>query len=104
MFDAEIAATLLNRWDRNRALPESDSPLALLQEGKLYFKHGSGDVRAANPAADWRLSIEWLTFSDGSHALRVAVQNEQSGWSRWTATEPVQKCEMCASGEYADVA
>jgi len=104
MFDAEIAARLLNRWNRNRAQPERHSALAVLQEGNLHFKHGSGDVRAADPAADRRLSIEWLTFSDGSHALRVAVPNEQGDWSPWTATEPIAKHEMCASADNADVA
>jgi hypothetical protein len=104
MFDAEIAATLLNRWDRNRAQAESHSPLALLKEGKLCFKHGSGDVRDADPAADRRLSIEWLTFSDGSHALRVAVPNTPNGWSQWAATEPVKKHATHTSAEYADVA
>jgi hypothetical protein len=103
MFDAEVAATLLNRWNRDRAQPDRHSALVLLQEGNLHFKCGSGDVRAADSAADWRLSIEWLTFSDGSHALRVAVPNEQGGWSQWTATEPIETHEMCASGEYADV-
>src|ERR1700739_2884767 len=104
MFDAEIAATLLNRWNRNRAQPESHSPLVLLREGELDFQHGSGDVRATDPAADWRLSIEWLTFSDGSHALRVAAPNEPGGWSRWAAPEPIQKSEAGASEEYADAA
>jgi hypothetical protein len=104
MFDAEIAATLLNRWGSTRAQSASHAPLALLQEGKLDFKHGSGHVRAADPAADWRLSIEWLSFSDGSHALRIAGQNEQSGWSRWAAAEPIQPREMCTSDECADFA
>jgi hypothetical protein len=104
MFDAEIAATLLNRWGSTRAQSASHAPLALLQEGKLDFKHGSGHVRASDPAADWRLSIEWLSFSDGSHALRVAVPNEQGGWSRWAATERLQQQEMCPSDEYADIA
>jgi hypothetical protein len=104
MFDAEIAATLLNRWDRNRAQAESHSPLTLLHEGKLRFKHGSGDVRDADPSADQHLSIEWLTFSDGSHALRVAVPNEPSGWSQWAAAEPVKQHATHTSAEYADVA
>ena len=36
MFDAEIAATLQNRWHSNRAHPGEPSPLELLQEGKLH--------------------------------------------------------------------
>ena len=91
MFDAEIAARLLNRWNRNLGQPERHSALAVLQEGNLHFKHGGGEVRAAAPTADWGLSIEWLAFSDGSHALRVAAPNEQGGWSPWTAPEPIEK-------------
>ena len=89
MFDAEIAATLLNRWDRKRACPGDPSPLELLREGKLHFKHEGGDVHAEDTAADRRLRVECLTFVDGSRALRVTEANGQSGWTRWTAAEPV---------------
>jgi hypothetical protein len=93
MFDAEIAATLLNRWDRKRAYPGNQSALDLLQEGKLHFKHEGGDVRADDPVADRRLRVEWLTFADGSRALRITETDGQSGWSRWTAAEPICKCQ-----------
>jgi hypothetical protein len=89
MFDAEIAATLLNRWDRKRAHPGDQSSLDLLQEGKLHFRHEGGDVHAHGTDADWCLRVECLTFTDGSRALRVTDADGQSGWTRWTAAEPV---------------
>ncbi|MEX3985294.1 hypothetical protein AB4Y45_40805 [Paraburkholderia sp. EG287A] len=76
MFDAEIAATLLNRWDRKRAHPDDQSPLNLLQEGKLHFRRDVGDICTDARAADPCLRVECLTFADG-----------QSGWSRWAAAE-----------------
>jgi hypothetical protein len=89
MFDAEIAATLLNRWHRKRAHPGDPPPLELLREGKLHFRHEGGDVHANNIAADRRLRVECLTFADGSRALRVAEASGQTGWTRWTAADPV---------------
>jgi hypothetical protein len=88
MFDAEIAATLLNRWDRKRACHADQSPLALLQEGRLNFKHEGGDIHADDPAVGQRLRVECLTFADGSRALRITDADGQSDWSRWTAAEP----------------
>ncbi|BCG03983.1 hypothetical protein PPGU19_085510 (plasmid) [Paraburkholderia sp. PGU19] len=88
MFDAEIAATLLNRWDSKGAHPEYRSPLDLLQEGRLHFKRDAGDIQARDFATDGCLRIECLTFADGSRALRVADAKEQNAWSRWTAAEP----------------
>ncbi|MFL9912804.1 hypothetical protein [Paraburkholderia sp. RL17-337-BIB-A] len=43
MFDAEIAATLLNRWDRKRPCPAGQPSLELLREGKLHFRHEGGE-------------------------------------------------------------
>ncbi|MFL9966957.1 hypothetical protein PQR02_39715 [Paraburkholderia sediminicola] len=89
MFDAEIAATLLNRWERKPADPGDQPSLELLREGKLRFRHEGGAVHADDTAADRRLRVECLTFADGSRALRVAEASGQTGWTRWTAAEPV---------------
>ena len=89
MFDAQIAATLLNRWDAKRACPEEPPSLELLREGKLHFTHEGGEVRAIDTPADGRLCIECLTSADGSRALRFAEANEKSGWTTWIAAEPV---------------
>jgi hypothetical protein len=88
MFDAQIAATLLNRWDGKHACPDGQPPLELLREGKLQFNHEGGEVHANDAPADRRLRVECLTFADGSRALRVAAAGGQNGWTRWTAAEP----------------
>lgn len=103
MFDAEIAATLLNRWDRKRAYPGDQSPLDLLQEGKLHFRHEGGDIHSDDTAADRRLRVECLTFADGSRALRVTDAGEQNGWTRWTAAEPVSKREINPRIDHVDI-
>lgn len=103
MFDAEIAATLLNRWDRKYAYPGDRSSLDLLQEGKLHFRHEGGDVHAHGTDAGRRLRVECLTFTDGSRALRVTDADGQSGWTRWTAAEPVRTYSPPVSMEKADV-
>src|SRR5260370_35538871 len=103
MFDAEIAATLLNRWDRKRAYPGDQSPLDLLEEGKLRFWHEGGDVHAHGNEADRLLRVECLTFTDGSRALRVTDADGQSGWTRWTAAEPVSKRQTNQRTDHADI-
>ncbi|HEX2652648.1 MAG TPA: hypothetical protein VL598_05935 [Trinickia sp.] len=88
MFDAQIAATLLNRWDAGRACADGPPQLELLREGKLQFKHEGGEVHANDIPAERRLRVECLTFADGSCAIRVAAVGGQSGWTQWAATEP----------------
>jgi hypothetical protein len=102
MFDAEIAATLLNRWEFKRANPGDQSPLDLLREGKLHFKHEGGHIRTDDPAAERRLRVECLTFTDDSRALRVTDADGQGGWSRWTAAEPIRKSQMSACKDHVD--
>lgn len=102
MFDAEIAATLLNRWDVRHASTGDHPPLELLQEGKLHFKRGGGDIRTEGPAGDRRLRVDCLTFADGSRALRVA-EAEEHGWSRWTAAEPSRNSERSTRIEHAEI-
>jgi hypothetical protein len=94
MFDAQIAATLLNRWHGTRASQEEPPSLELLREGKLHFKHEGGEVQTNGTPADPRLLIECLTFADGSRALRVAEANGKSGWTQWTAAEPLSGREQ----------
>jgi hypothetical protein len=104
MLDAEIAATLLNRWDRKRACPGGQPPLELLREGRLHFRHEGGDVHADDTPADRRLRVECLTFTDGSRALRVTDADGQSGWTRWTAAEPVSKRQTNPRTDHVDIA
>ena len=42
MFDAEIAAKLLNRWTVRPPAAHCDSYLDLLREGNLHFTHQMG--------------------------------------------------------------
>jgi hypothetical protein len=104
MFDTEIAVTLLNRWDRKRAYLGDQSPLDLLEEGKLHFWHEGGDVHARGNEAVRRLRVECLTFTDGSRALRVTDADGQSGWARWTAAEPVSKRQTNPRTDHVDIA
>jgi hypothetical protein len=93
MFDAQIAATLLNRWDGTRASREEPASLDLLREGKLNFKHEGGEVQTNGTSANSRLLVECLTFADGSRALRVAEERGKNGWTQWTAAEPGSRPE-----------
>ena len=42
MFDAEVAATLLNRWASHTPTEECHAYLGLLREGNLHFTHKVG--------------------------------------------------------------
>ncbi|WP_175153700.1 hypothetical protein [Paraburkholderia ultramafica] len=52
MFDAEIAATLLNRWDEKLPTFCNYSSLGLLHEGKLTFHRHIGKLCADAVADD----------------------------------------------------
>jgi hypothetical protein len=86
MFDAEIAATLLNRWIRQSSTTELETFLDLLREGNLDFIHQSGHVKNAPEGGPF--SIESLVFVDGSRTLRVKAPDLAPHWTRWTALEP----------------
>ncbi|CAB3756417.1 hypothetical protein LMG29542_02860 [Paraburkholderia humisilvae] len=89
MFDAEIATTLLNRWER---MPRTDgvSALELLREGKLAFSHHRYTAARVNDTCDsGAFDIELLTFDDGSTALRLSAAAQLAAWSRWVAIDPV---------------
>jgi hypothetical protein len=103
MFDAEIAATLLNRWDRNKHA-HARSPLELLREGKLHFKREGGEVHAEDSHSATRLRIECITFTDGLRALRITDADDDHGWSQWIAAEPTYKPEISACMGPANVA
>jgi hypothetical protein len=90
MFDAEIAATLMNRWDDRR--PDSSS-IDLLHEGKLVFRrHTRNLVTDAMGRRGDDLELEWLAFADGSHAMRLCSAGAR-GRTRWAAIEPLDAGE-----------
>ncbi|TKC91107.1 hypothetical protein FAZ69_06990 [Trinickia terrae] len=86
MFDAEIAATLLNRWIGQSSTTELGAYLDLLREGNLDFVHQSGRVEDA--ADGGTFNIESLVFVDGSRTLRIKAPDLAPHWTRWTAVEP----------------
>lgn len=88
MFDAEIAATLLNRWDRKPATADRETYLNLLREGNLDFTHQLGEVSNPGVADADQFNIESLVFVDGSRALRIKAPDIAPGWTRWAALEP----------------
>jgi hypothetical protein len=89
MFDAEIAATLLNRWTGQTAREESPSYLGLLREGNLQFKHELGYVGTRGIRDTNACRTESLFFGDGSRALRVGGSDREAGWTRWAALQPL---------------
>jgi hypothetical protein len=101
MYDAEIAATLLNRWATRSSTTDFDAFLELLREGNLSFTYQSGHVRERDMAAGLAagietdieegsaFNIESLVFGDGSRTLRMEAPDRALRWTRWAAVEPL---------------
>jgi diguanylate cyclase len=89
MFDAELAAALLNRWTAQAGYESHQACLDLLHEGNMQFTHELGylDGPDADAAA---CRTESLFFDDGSRALRVSTPERESGWTCWAAFRPLQ--------------
>ncbi|VXC87394.1 conserved hypothetical protein [Burkholderia sp. 8Y] len=90
MFDAEFVATLLNRCANEPSDEEFQSYLGLLREGNLQFKHELGYVGTRGIPDTNACHTESLIFGDGSRAFRVAKPNSETGWTRWTALQPLR--------------
>ena len=88
MFDAEIAATLLNRWMVKPPTARSDSYLDLLREGNLNFTHQLGSVTPGGATTASLFDLESLEFVDGSRALRLRTPGATPDWTHWAAFEP----------------
>jgi hypothetical protein len=89
MFDAEIAATLLNRWEHEKPAINSHSSLELLREGKLLFSRQIGKLWSEPVSGESGLDLECLIFADGSRALRLWHTGADAGWTRWAPIEPI---------------
>jgi hypothetical protein len=105
MYDAEIAATLLNRWATRSSTTDFATYLELLREGNLSFTYQSGHVREvgieaaieagieagveSGTEAGSAINIESLVFGDGSRTLRVEAPDRTPRWTRWAAVEPL---------------
>jgi|SRR6516225_2337340 hypothetical protein len=88
MFDAEIAAKLLNRWTVRPPDTRHDTYLDLLREGNLNFTHQMGSVTSGGVATESLFDLESLVFVDGSRALRLRTPGATRDWSQWAAFEP----------------
>ncbi|MBP0595922.1 hypothetical protein J8I87_41170 [Paraburkholderia sp. LEh10] len=88
MFDAEIAAKLLNRWTLKPPAAQHDTYLDLLREGNLNFTHQLGNVTSGGVAAESLFDLESLVFADGSRALRLRTSGATPEWTQWAAFEP----------------
>ncbi|WP_042320235.1 hypothetical protein [Paraburkholderia caledonica] len=100
--DAEIAVTLMNRWQRSGG--ESDnrtSHLQLLREGGLSFEATRAGFK--NAAAEWsRVEVECLTFTDGSRALRLVHAEPTRLLTSWSAVWPLRPVSSCRSVSVCD--
>jgi hypothetical protein len=88
MFDAEIAAKLLNRWTVRPPAAHCDSYLDLLREGNLNFTHQMGRATPGGVASESLFDLESLVFVDGSRALRLKAPGATPDWTQWAAFEP----------------
>ncbi|WP_248322789.1 hypothetical protein [Caballeronia sp. Sq4a] len=89
MFDAEFVATFLNRCANHASDEDFDSYLGVLREGNLQFTHELGYVGPCDIPNMNVYRAESLIFGDGSRALRVAKPDSDTGWSPWTALQPL---------------
>jgi hypothetical protein len=89
MFDAEIAAKLLNRAVSAATGESSARILDLLREGQLDFSHRMARLSVDDSSSDVPLEIELLTFPDGSQALRIRTGRAHAIWSEWVSTTQV---------------
>ena len=89
MFDAEAAVTLLNSQLFAAFVGEGDGYLDVLREGNLPFIYERGFVGTDGIDDITTCIAESLHFRDGSRALRVTSPHCASGWTHWTALQPL---------------
>jgi hypothetical protein len=88
MHDAEIATVLINRWtDANDDL---DRPVDLLHEGGIRFNIARVPFQSGNGSQESDIDIEYLTFDDGSRALRLVDGSGLCMSSPWIAIAPMR--------------
>lgn len=89
MYDADIATTLLNRWEESGAgLQEPAAALEVLREGGMRFKRIRHNSQEDPGSDDVRWEIECLAFDDGSAALRLLRLNSNPNPTPWAAVAP----------------
>ncbi|SAK91737.1 hypothetical protein AWB78_04954 [Caballeronia calidae] len=89
VHDAEVAATLLNRWQAKSGESERlVSAFDLLREGGLEFTLLRGLLADAADSCEG-MEVEWLSFRDGSRALRLVGSRPRPNLTRWAALGPL---------------
>ena len=91
MHDAEIAATLLNRWQRNNRSDGFEQAVDLLREGGLSFERYVGICPETSDEFVDGAEIECLTFADGSRVLRLRNRAMVQSSTGWAAVPPLPK-------------
>jgi hypothetical protein len=89
MCDAEVAAVLLNRCTAQPMDNEEPAYLGILREGNLSFKHEIGFVALRDLPDPEACRTESIIFHDVSRAVRMSAMKGESGWTRWTAMQPL---------------
>ncbi|WP_118183079.1 hypothetical protein [Paraburkholderia phosphatilytica] len=89
MHDAEIAITLMNRWERRETVKAGQSAVELLREGDLGFRHITGQLVAGSTPREDGWTFECLEFDDGSRAFRLADNVESCARTPWAAIPPM---------------
>ena len=98
MNDAEIAATLLNRWQRSaRADGSIQQAVDLLREGGLSFRPYKGVAPETSDDFTDGAHVECLTFDDGSRILRLMPRGGARMPIGWAAAAPLfDDCDQSA--------
>lgn len=97
MFDAEIAATLLNRLAVSSPPHNCQRHLQLLQEGNLQFTRQLGHCNIGTGPDTGEFDFESLAFQDGSRALSIYRQNRATSWTSWVSPSfphPTHHCRL----------
>ena len=102
MFDAEIAAKLLNRWTVRPPAAQCESYLDLLREGNLRFTHQRGSVTPGGVTTESLFDLESLEFVVGSRALRLRTPGAAPDWTQWAAFEPPSRSTPNPEAPFAD--
>ncbi|CAM2158615.1 conserved protein of unknown function (plasmid) [Pararobbsia alpina] len=95
VHDADIAATLMNRWGISGN--SRDSTLELLKEGRLQFTIERGLFESGVPSFRHGIEFECLLFGDGSRVLRLVDSNKASGLTPWSSVAPAKAMPHAAS-------
>ncbi|EMN5127579.1 hypothetical protein [Burkholderia contaminans] len=97
MFDAEIAAKLLNRGTSQASDECGVQYLDVLREGLLDFSHRIERLAVQDAGSEVPREIEWLIFRDGSRALRIRTDDVHTCWSEWVSIAKSGIVESVAS-------